>query len=440
MMNDVYVLNPNLEVLGVIDSHKSLIWANRYRQIGDCELYVPANETNLALLQKNNYLFRLDDEMVCRIQKIELTTDPEDGNYLAVYGYDVKKWCDQRIVLGTMSVNGNQENFIRAMVNNALGAGASSERQIKDADGNLIFYLGTSAGFAEALSEQVSYKNIGEKIRDYCQTNGWGYKVTFDSVNKKFLFQLYKGTDRSASVLFSRNFENLRETVYLEDETNMGNFAVVAGEGEGSSRVIETCGTSESTARYEIYVDARDLSKTIQYGDLLEVFPLVADGGQGYIVEDSGEYYYKMHTIGIQILDSAQLARLQAEYPSGTVVTVDGNEYYVLTEMVIADLPAESGGSPTNTDNVYLHDLVYSVYLLARGYEDLAEYGSLTSFEGTIEPNTTFVFKQDYFLGDIVTVENEYGISVEARIVEVVEVSDDNGYYVEPKFEYISEE
>ena len=70
----------------------------------------------------------------------------------------------------------------------------------------------------------------------------------------------------------------------------------------------------------------------------------------------------------------------------------------------------------------------------------MAEYGSLTSFEGTIEPNTTFVFKQDYFLGDIVTVENEYGISVEARIVEVVEVSDDNGYYVEPKFEYISEE
>ena len=128
MMNDVYVLNPNLEVLGVIDSHKSLIWANRYREVGDCELYVPANQTNLALLQKNNYLFRLDDDMVCRIQKIELTTDPDDGNYLVVYGYDVKNWLDQRIVLGTMSANGNQENFIRSMVYNALGAGAAADR------------------------------------------------------------------------------------------------------------------------------------------------------------------------------------------------------------------------------------------------------------------------------------------------------------------------
>ena len=83
--------------------------------------------------------------------------------------------------------------------------------------------------------------------------------------------------------------------------------------------------------------------------------------------------------------------------------------------------------------------MVYSVYLLTRGYEKLAEYGAVTSFEGTVEPNTTFVYKQDYFLGDIVTVENEFGISVGARITEIVEVQDDNGYSVEPKFEYIQE-
>ena len=37
----------------------------------------------------------------------------------------------------------------------------------------------------------------------------------------------------------------------------------------------------------------------------------------------------------------------------------------------------------------------------------------------------------------MVTVENEYGISVTARITEVMEVDDDTGYSVEPKFEYL---
>jgi len=119
-------------------------------------------------------------------------------------------------------------------------------------------------------------------------------------------------------------------------------------------------------------------------------------------------------------------------------VTVAGVDYYQLSNQPIAD--CEDASALTDNDNVRLYDLVYEVYLLSRGYEDLAEYGAVTSFNGTVEPNTTFIFKVDYFLGDIVTVENEYGITVAARIVEVVEVSDDNGYYVEPKFEYIQED
>lgn len=80
---------------------------------------------------------------------------------------------------------------------------------------------------------------------------------------------------------------------------------------------------------------------------------------------------------------------------------------------------------------------MYVVYLLSRGYDALVEYGSVVTFEGIVEPNVTFVYKQDYFLGDLVTVENEYGISRKARIVEVIETNDENGYNIEPKFEYI---
>ena len=435
-MNDVYVLNTNLEPVGIIDSYKSLIWANRYKSVGDCEIYVPATMENLNLLQKNYYLMRNDDDMVCQIKKLEITTHAEDGNYIIATGYDVKQWLDQRVVWSTMNADGNVETFIRNMVNGALGNPSLSARQIVSGNGTRIFYLGDPAGFTEVITEQVSYKNVGEKVRDYCMKYGWGYKVVLG--NNLFWFVLYKGTDRTNTVIFSEEYENLAASSYKVDETNMGNVALTAGEGHGSERSRNVSGYAEGVDRYEIYVDAKDISKTITFGDLTALYPTTDTGGQGYISGSASTgYTYNMNYVNIQIIDSDQLTNLQQAYPDGHLITVDGNQYYQIYNEVIADLESDS---PEESDNVVLRDVIYSVYLLTRGYEKLAEYGAVTSFEGTIEPNASFVYKKNYFLGDLVTVENNYGISVGARITEVIEVNDDNGYTVEPKYEYISQE
>lgn len=435
-MNDVYVLDNNLNAIGVIDTYKSLIWASRYYEVGDCELYVVANTQNIQLLQKNYYLMRTDNNMVCQIKKIELDTSADEGNYLIVTGYDVKRWLDQRVVWSTMNTDGSAETFIRNMVDNALGNASLSARQIVNGSGSRIFYLGDAAGFTEVITEQVTYKNVGEKVRDYCLKFGWGYRVVLS--NNLFWFQLYKGTDRTSTIVFSDAYENLATSKYIEDETHMGNVSLVAGEGEGSQRSRNVSGYAESIERYEIYVDAKDISKTITWGDLTNLYPTTDQGGQGYISGNSTSgYTYKMNYINIQIVDSDQLANLQTTYPSGQIVTIDGNQYYQIYNEVIADLP---NNSLEDSDPVILRDVVYSVYLLTRGYEKLAEYGAVTSFEGTVEPNITFIYDKDYFLGDLVTVQNEFGISVQARITEIVEVNDESGYKVEPKFEYISQE
>lgn len=435
-MDSIYVLNKNLETVALIDTYKSLIWASRYNEPGDCELYLPATAEALTYLQKGYYLIRTDDDMVCQIKYIELDTSAEDGNYLIVKGFDVKRWLDQRVIWSTMNADGNAEDFIRSMVDKALGNSSLYARQIVNASGSRIFYLGTAAGFDEVITEQVTYKNVGEKVRDYCRQFNWGYKVVLS--NNLFYFQLYKGTDRTAEVIFSEAYENLATSTYIEDETNMGNVALVAGEGQGSERSRNVSGFAQSDDRYEIYVDAKDISKTITWGDLTNLYPTTDQGGQGYIsgTAETG-YVYKMNYINIQIVDSDQLTVLKQTYPNGQEITIGGNPYYQIYNEVIADLPSNSLESG---DSVVLRDVVYSVYLLTRGYEKLAEFGAVTSFEGIIEPSTTFEYKKDYFLGDVVTVQNDYGISVDARIVEVVEVNDDNGYSVEPKFEYIQED
>ena len=90
-MIDLYVLNEDLEIIGIVDCYSSLIWANRYDKDGDCEIYIEANKENVELLKQDYYLIRADDDnMVCKIKYIETDTDAENGDYLTITGYDSK--------------------------------------------------------------------------------------------------------------------------------------------------------------------------------------------------------------------------------------------------------------------------------------------------------------------------------------------------------------
>lgn len=432
-MIEIYVLDDDLNQIGIVDSYVSLLWVNRYREEGDCELYVEATDTNLRLLRKGYYLSRSDDEMVCRIEKIELDTDSENGNYLIVSGYDVKKILSQRVIWGQSNVDGNAEDYIRDIIYKSLVNPNLSARAIKNSSGRQNFLLGDKANFNEVITQQASYSNVSAKVQEICLKYDWGYKVIVDIGN--FYFCLYKGTDRSDSVIFADEFENLISTKYVEDSSKLANVALVAGEGEGSARSRNVSGYAEGLNRNEIYVDARDLSRTITWSQLTEMYPTTDQGGHGYIYITTPQQAitYRMDLINIAIIDSNQLTELQLNYPNGQVVTIDGIKYYQVYDAIIADLKSDS---PQSGDSVILRDIVYSVYLLNRGYEKLSEYGTLISFEGSVEPDTTFKYKLDYFLGDKVTVRNVYGIEAQARIVEVMEVCDENGYTVEPRFEY----
>lgn len=434
-MNDIYVYDRYLKLIGIVDTYKSLIWANRYNDVGDCELYIMANDTNIELLQKNFYLVRPDDNsMICQIKKIELNTDSESGDFLIITGYDVKRWLDQRIIWDIVNVDGNVEEFIRGIVDHSLIT-TSSERQITDPAGTPILYLGDPALFNTATTEQIAYKKIGEKVREYCVRYGWGYRITFSE--SKLYFELYQGADRSLEVVFSDEYDNLITTTYSEDETHMGNVALVVGEGEGSERARNVSGYAEGIDRYELFVDAKDISKKISWDDLIEIYPMVEQGGQGYITGDAETgYTYILHVLDIQILDTRQLTELEIKYPNGQKVIIDGTEYYEITEIPVASLPSDS---PESLSTVELLEIIYMPYLLSRGYDVISEYGAVTSFEGSVEPDITFRYREDYNLGDIVTIQNRYGISVQARIIEAVEVNDDNGYSLQPKFEYITE-
>lgn len=393
-MIDLYVLNEDLEIVGIVDSYSSLIWTNRYDKNGDCEVYIEANKENVELLKQDYYLTRTDDDnMACKIKYIEIDTNAENGDYLTITGHDAKDILSQRIVWKQTNINGKAEDCIYDLVNKNFINTEIQNRRFQNKNGKAKLLLDKKQGFTETMTGQTSYIDVVEKIQEICKKFGWGYKVKVK--NKNFYFSLYKGEDRSDKVIFSSDFENLQSTKYTSDKTNIKNVALIGGEGEGSKRSKETAGQGIGSDRYETFVDAKDISKSITFEELTKMYPLTKNGGQGYIEALGDTAIYKMNYIDIEIIDNDQLLKLKEQYISGEEIEKEGKKYYQINNVAIAEL---ENAIPEDGSNVVLKDIVYSTYLLNKGYEKLSEYGVKETFEGEIEPSTTFEYKKDYFL------------------------------------------
>lgn len=342
-----YIYDEAMEMVGVIDDAESAIWAGRYYKAGDFELYLRASGQAAALLKKRCYVKREDKDSLCIIEHIEVQEDAETGDHLIVSGRDLKKLMEQRIVWEQTSLSGDVEDCLRELIlENAIDA--VPERIIP---GLILGPKKIPPG--TVMKKQITGTNLMEAIEDICATYQCGWDVLFQE--KKFVVVFYKGTDRSYGqtdtdnpyVVFSAEFDNLTSSAYMQDISQYRNVALVAGEGEGKARRRTTVGQAAGLDRYELYVDARDVSSN--EGDIAEA-----------------DYLEQLHGRGVEKLEACQVSE---------------------------------------------------------------------TFEGEVDNTDMYVCGRDYFLGDIVTVKNKYGITGSARVTEIIESWSENGYTAVPTFE-----
>lgn len=88
----------------------------------------------------------------------------------------------------------------------------------------------------------------------------------------------------------------------------------------------------------------------------------------------------------------------------------------------------------TSSNEGEITELEYNALLADEGMEALSETGITESFECEIEASGNYKLNQDYFIGDIVEVINEYGIETAPRIVEIIDSENEMGRSVIPTF------
>lgn len=343
-----YLLDKNLNYVMVIEDYRSFIWSTRYNVPGDFELYAPASSKLLKSAKRGYYIIRDTDRTHAMIiENIRVNTDIENGDYITITGRDLKSILNRRIIWSQTVVNGNVETVCRSLVTENAISPTIDARAISR------LTLGDTIGITDTIKTQYTGDNLGETISAISQTFGLGYDVLLDIENGLFEFVMLKGENRTYAqnvnpvIVFSNNFDNLLTTDYEMNSEEYKNVALIAGEGEGTSRKVCSVGSYTDLDRYELYVDARDISSNngeIAYADYIE---LLAD----------------------------------------------------------------------------------------KGREELAETVITESIAGEVETNYTYKVNIDYFIGDIVEVINEYGVSMQPRITEIIECNDENGFTCIPTFE-----
>lgn len=115
-------------------------------------------------------------------------------------------------------------------------------------------------------------------------------------------------------------------------------------------------------------------------------------------------------------------------YATGTATGINRKELYVDARDISSD-----------TEDGYLTDAEYNKLLNAKGKEALNDNAKKHLFEATIDPTVQYSYKVDYDLGDVIQIKNEFGISADTRIIEVIESYSDNGYTLVPTLENFEE-
>ena len=431
MIDYLEIRNAALELIGLIDTAKSIIWEREYFGVGAFEVYTEATPQALALLQCGNFITRADSDSIGIIEAVEIVLNDQDGRMISATGRLAKSILDRRIISyvngnvnAAATFSGNVEASARGLVqDNAIACYKDKARTIPYTARNIsVLQLGALAGLpATTESRQVACENLLTYTDEFLQQYGYGARMILSG--GKLSYTVYSGKDRSIGntagnepVIFSEDFDNLTGSTYGYDETGLRNYALVGGAGEGIKRFyVERGAELSGLARRELFIDQGSTAREIYELDFAAdgskttfSLPANATSIESVVISDANgneaSIYYAFNA-------AARTITLDMAFPASVTIHVS-----------------------------YFNDVEYSTQLNAAGDQELSQRLIAENFEGSIDlTNSSFEFGTDFDIGDIVTVQDN-GINkyINVRIVGVSEVQDDNGYQVNIKFEAVN--
>lgn len=480
------ILDKNFIDRVILDQYESLLWVDRYNKCGDFELYTPPTDELLEYAVLGNYIYSKESEHLMIIEHQELNTSFEEGARLIIKGRSIESILDRRVLWYKTQFRNNLEDGIRQILDYSIidpanayfvnqGMYIDEDRKID----NFIFeYSGDSRINKIAVNLEFEIgTSLLTVIQTICKTAGIGFKITLNS-NNQFVFQLYMGINRSYNqftnpwVVFSKRFNNLITDEFANDNTEYKNAVRIVGDkkvmvdgqealvdmtiyGTSKGNILEPQGGSYQINDYEQFsfkTGKLSLDATYTFTSKIEVnegtvtqVPIQLTGDAPYTRIYASKNFVIQNGRITGTLKVVQpdpnyddCLHLRVYSGSGNIITLTnpiftpGDTGFVAKGLERREF-YQDGSSVEKSEE--MTDDEYLAQLQDLAYDTLDSKIVQTKVNGTaVEDKVSYTYGTDYHIGDIVQVENDFGILGTMRVTEFITSHSTSGLEMYPTF------
>lgn len=382
---EFWVLDKNFEVFDIIDTYEEIVWSIRFQTAGDFELTTPVTQKIVNSMRVGYYFFcdlfydkETDIGTLMVIESVEIASDPESGNKLKVIGRDLKSILDRRIVWGlkTLKTGDNLKDDIVNILNENVIDPQDWSKTYQDSHSGSITIQDYGADRKIENFELVNDSSTWPTLTNDAQYNGEDiYSVLSDMAAKYNI-----GYD----ILF--DFTNKKFLFYLKQ------YRYRTYDQNQNSPILFS--PSFENLKNSNYIESGVTEKNVAL--------IIGEG-------DEFNAMYNLITYG-----KTGLERKEMSVSGSDVARKD-----------------DTGWQAGNAEYLQL--------LKDKGQSELDKNIYTQTYEGTAETVRGYKYPKDYDVGDIVEIINEWEISSEVLISEVVLSISKDGIQITPTFSTLTQ-
>lgn len=242
---EVYTLDSLLRRERVIDRFESLIWTERYNDVGDFELVIRSSYESRNLLKAGVRLALNESHRVMTIKTVENGVDAEGKAVLTVTGFSLESLLDERVAKESLSdlttspkwvIEGEPATVARKIFHDICVTGILNPKDVIP----YITETGHSLAPEDTIPEPVDPikvelvpQSVFQAVRDICTVWNLGFRLLRNFDASQLFFDIYSGSDRTSGqsildpVIFSPDLDNLQNTRELTTIEGAKNVAYV---------------------------------------------------------------------------------------------------------------------------------------------------------------------------------------------------------------------
>lgn len=364
---DIFILDDQLRHVDIIDEYVSLIWTERWDEMGDFELVTLSTASTKNRFFPDAQITIPDSRHVMVVETVEETIDVEKGSILKIKGRDLICMAEKRLAVSKHPVSGeilpswDHSGFTPKELILRKFSAICFDSEI-DVDDNIPYLqdpeLEESLYPPDTIDEPMpggiewaqKPMSLYAAIKEIGDVYDLGFRLYRDPNDPKLYFNVSIGSDRTSvqtelpPIIFSQDMVNLIDTTEFIDYSKHYNVVHVI----------------------YFYKDELDVDVTTS---------VIVEAPE--IAFSTGGFQRKVRLLSV------------TQIPEG-----------------IVDI---------------------ETYLIQLGNEELMKFRPTDVYDGEVAKNATYVYERDYYLGDLLEIRGTNGGVAYMRVVEQIFKSDATG-------------